>query len=78
MARYAGKVVCEPEMADNEVVYEVDVGGECLMAESSGRQAVKDYLFVRKGQNIEIEGNMADSHIEVSSAKIDIADIANT
>lgn len=72
-----GIVTKTPLICKNRVVYEVKIGDEDFMAESVGTQAVKDYLFVRKGQNIDIEGDIISNQIEVQNAKIDIASIIN-
>ena len=68
----AGTIIEMPKTLDNNDVYEVKIDGENIIARSAGKQAVKDYLFIRKGQSVEIEGNIINSHIEVQSAKIDI------
>lgn len=73
-----GVVTQTPLICGNNAVYEVNIGGKEFLAESGGTQAVKDYLFVRKGHSIEIEGEITNSHIEVQNAKIDIASIINT
>lgn len=70
-----GIVTKTPLICGNKAVYEVSIDGEKFSAESDGAQAVKDYLFVRTGQSIEFEGNITSSHINVQSAKIDIASI---
>lgn len=72
-----GIVTKPPLICDNKVIYEINVDGGEFMVGSIGVQAVKDYLFVRKGQSIEIEGNITNSYIDVQKAKIDIAEIVN-
>lgn len=73
-----GIVTQTPLICNNKAIYEVNIDGEDFTAESAGTQAVKDYLFVRKGHSIEIEGNITSSYIEVQNAKIDIVSIVNT
>lgn len=73
-----GIVTKTPSICGNNAVYEVKIDGKEFAAGSGGAQAVKDYLFVRKGQSIEFEGDISSCHIEVQSAKIDIASIIDT
>lgn len=73
-----GIVTRTPIICDDKAVYGVKFDGKEFLAESVGTQAVKDYLFVRKGQCIDIEGNIISNHIEVQDAKINIASIINT
>lgn len=39
---------------------------------TTGKQAVKDFLFVRKGQKMEIEGKETGGDIYVEQAKIEL------
>ncbi|HJC25227.1 MAG TPA: hypothetical protein H9761_16255 [Candidatus Eisenbergiella merdavium] len=63
---------------DNETGrYKVDVGGREYEVVSKGRQAIKDYLFIRKGQRLEIEGEEENSRIRLEKCKIDIQSECN-
>ena len=60
------------EIMDNSVKYNVikeDISYNVL---SLNRQAVKDAIFLRQGQNINIDGNSDGDVIYVSKAMIDI------
>lgn len=70
-----GKVIKEPEIFEDKATYELSYCGKQISAESSGRQAVKDFLFIRRGQDVEIEGDPSKNHIKVSKAKIDISNL---
>jgi len=76
--KQAGVVINVPEIINNKAIYEISIDGKRFTAESVGNQAIKDYLFIRKGQNVEIEGDISDKHIEVQQAKIDISGMINT
>lgn len=70
-----GKVLSEPEVDCERVHYTADFQGKVCTVNSSGKQAVKDYLFVRKGQSIEVEGIVQDNTLDVQSARIEIGNL---
>lgn len=73
-----GIVTQAPLICNSKVIYEVNIDGEDFIAESVGTQAVKDYLFIRRGQNVEIEGDISDKHMVVQKARIDISGTLDT
>lgn len=75
--KQAGIVTNMPEIINNKTFYEVNIDGQGLTVKSDGMQAVKDYLFIKQGQNVVIEGDIFDKHIEVQKARIDILGIIN-
>lgn len=77
-SKQSGIVTNMPEIINNKAIYEISIDGEDYIVESDGTQAVKDYLFIRRGQNVVIEGDISDKHIEVQKARIDISGTTNT
>lgn len=73
-----GIVTQSPLICNSKAIYEVNIDGEDFIAESVGAQAVKDYLFIRRGQNVEIDGDIYDKHIVVQKARIDISGTLDT
>ncbi len=51
-----GIVIKEPEEADIPCVYEIEDEGNMYLVISDGPQAIKDYLFIRNGQEVQVEG----------------------
>lgn len=65
-----GEVITEVEHAKNTSRYRIlHAEGECRIV-SEGEQAVHDYLFVRKGQQMEIEGELKKEELHSQKAKI--------
>jgi hypothetical protein len=60
------------EIKDNSVKYNVIKEDKSYNVLSLNRQAVKDAIFLRQGQNINIDGNSDGDVIYVSKAMIDI------
>ena len=60
------------EIMDNSVKYNVIKEDKSYNVLSLNRQAVKDAIFLRRGQNINIDGNSDGDVIYVSKAMIDI------
>lgn len=60
------------EIMDNSVKYNVIKEDKSYNVLSLNRQAVKDAIFLRQGQNINIDGNSDGDVIYVSKAMIDI------
>lgn len=58
---------------DDRVTYEVTAPKKRYRVCSDGRQAVKDAVFLREGQRIEISGMPKGKLIIVKDAKIDIS-----
>ncbi len=54
--------------------YRVNVGGREYEIVSAGRQAIKDYLFIRKGQKLEIEGRADGPYIRPEKCRICLKD----
>ena len=60
------------EIMDNSVKYNVIKEDKSYNVLSLNRQAVKDAIFLRQGQNINIDGKSDGDVIYVSKAMIDI------
>ena len=58
--------------------YRVSVGGREYEIVSRGRQAIKDYLFIRKGQKPEIEGTADGPYIRPETCRISLRDGCRT
>ena len=63
-----------------EAIYEKDKVAYKVMSDdikydvvSSGKQAMKDLIFIRKGQEIEIQGNLEGEMIQAEKSKISIS-----
>ncbi|MDO4464624.1 MAG: hypothetical protein Q4C57_08745 [Bacillota bacterium] len=52
--------------------YILEGNEECYQVIATGKQALKDYLFVRKGQKVKLEGKEAGGSIIVEQAKIEL------
>ena len=64
----------------DEAIYEKDKAAYKVMSDdikydvvSSGKQAMKDLIFIRKGQEIEIQGNLEGEMIQAEKSKISIS-----
>ena len=55
--------------------YRGDVGRREYEIVSAGRQAIKDYLFIRKGQKLEIEGRADGPYIRPEKCRICLKDV---
>ena len=56
--KISARVVTEVTRDRESGRYLVNVGGREYEIVSKGRQAIRDYLFIRKGQSVEIEGKI--------------------
>ena len=69
-----GTVKSDVELSDEcRAFYEISSDGKAYRIKSEGKQAIKDAIFIRKGQTISIEGTISSDTMEVESAKIDIS-----
>lgn len=64
-----GIVTEEVVQNDDQSHYKVNSGGKEYAITSTGRQAVKDNMFIRKGQHMVIEGKEASIKRNVLSEK---------
>lgn len=64
-----GIVTKEVIQSKNSSQYALDSGGKEYAIVSTGRQAIKDNLFVRKGQHMIVEGKKVPAKSEVLSKK---------
>ncbi len=60
------------EVLDDRVSYSISTDNKRICVHSKNRQAVKDAVFLRKGQNIRIKGTDDKDGILVQEARIDI------
>ena len=65
-----GKVIDEIKKEDDNAKYHVLADKTEYEVVAKGRQAFKDYLFVRKHQQVEIEGILEAKRIFLEKAKI--------
>ena len=70
--RISGKVV-ENVIIDNHTSkYKIKSRDGTYIVKAYGKEAIKDYLFIREGQIVTIEGEMFDSHISKEKAFISL------
>lgn len=70
--RISGKVV-ENVIIDNHTSkYTIKSRDGTYIVKAYGKEAIKDYLFIREGQVVTIEGEMFDSHISKEKAFISL------
>lgn len=65
-----GKVVDELVKENDQTKFHIAADGAEYEVVSRGRQAIKDYLFVRKHQQVEVEGILEAKRIFLKKAKI--------
>jgi hypothetical protein len=70
--RVEGKIEGNIEIAGNKVKYHVASGGDSYQVCSQNKQAVKDAIFLRKGQRVIIRGAPEGDQINVKESWIDI------
>lgn len=69
-----GTVKSDVKLSDEcRASYEISSGGRAYRVRSDGKQAIKDAIFIRKGQTISIEGTISNNTMEVETARIDIS-----
>lgn len=68
----AGEVMDEMIEGKNSSRYHILVDGTEYEVIVKGRQAIKDYLFVRKHQQVEIEGTLEAKKIFSEKARIQL------
>ena len=67
-----GVVEKEAAINGNEVKYQVNSNGSSYDIISKEKQAVKDLIFLRKGQNVEVEAFQKDNRYISQGSVIDI------
>ena len=72
--KISARVVTEVTRDRESGRYLVNVGGREYEIVSKGRQAIRDYLFIRKGQKLEIEGRADGSYIRPEKCRICLKD----
>lgn len=65
-----GEVISEVEVNSYNSRFKLRNQNQTYTVIASGMQAMKDYLFVRKGQRIEVQGKEKENVIVLESAKI--------
>lgn len=65
-----GEVISEVEVNSYDSRFKLRNQNQTYTVITSGMQAMKDYLFVRKGQRMEVEGKAKENVIVLESAKI--------
>lgn len=70
-----GIVTNEATINQDTAKYSVNMSDNQYVIESSGRQAVKDYIFIRKGQFVEVEGTFMDKCIVSKKTRIELGKI---
>lgn len=73
--KIVGVVETEALASDNEAKYKVDSDGISYEIVSTDKQAVKDLIFLRKGQKIEVDATVVNNNYVSKGAIIDIASI---
>lgn len=68
--RINGKVVEDVFCDEEESKYSIQQDGKRYEIISRGLQAIKDYLFVRKGQSMIIDGNPVGEVVYVEKAHV--------
>ena len=59
-------------LSEGRAGYDIISGDERYLVRSEGRQAIKDAIFVRKGQYMDITGEADDHVIKPEISRIDI------
>ena len=72
--KISARVVTEVTRDRESGRYLVNVGGRDYEIVSKGRQAIRDYLFIRKGQKLEIEGRADGPYIRPEKCRICLKD----
>ena len=67
-----GIVTNEAIINQGTAKYSVNMSDNQYVIESSGRQAVKDYIFIREGQLVEVEGTFKDKCIVSKKTRIEL------
>lgn len=67
-----GLVTNEATINQDTAMYSVSMSDNQYVIESFGRQAVKDYIFIREGQLVEVEGTFKDKGIVAQKTRIEI------
>ena len=67
-----GIVTNDATINQDTAMYSVSMSDNQYVIESSGRQAVKDYIFIREGQLVEVEGTFKDKCIVSQKTRIEL------
>lgn len=67
-----GIVTNDATINQDTAMYSVSMSDNQYVIESSGRQAVKDYIFIREGQLVEVEGTFKDKCIMSQKTRIEL------
>lgn len=67
------EVVRGTTMPEEVSDYVLDTGTECYQIRSVGLKAVKDYLFVRKGQQMQVKGRSEGNLIYAEKERIELS-----
>ena len=67
-----GIVTNEAIINQGKAKYSVNMSDNQYVIESSGRQAIKDYIFIREGQLVEVEGTFKDKCIVSKKTRIEL------
>lgn len=67
-----GIVTNDATINQDTAIYSVSMSDNQYVIESSGRQAVKDYIFIREGQLVEVEGTFKDKCIVSQKTRIEL------
>ena len=57
---------------DNKASYDIISEGERYIVTSEGKQAIKDMIFIRRGQQVCIDADVTGRTLKVRSSMIDI------
>ncbi len=66
------------DVKDDHVEYDISRKDKRYHVRSENKQAVKDAVFLRKGQKIEIRGTGGDGMILVRESRLDIRSMGKT
>ena len=68
--KVTGEVIDEVCNNKDNGSYHISSGNKEYEIISKGKQALKDYLLIRKGQQVIVEGNQKDNTIHTEKSKI--------
>ncbi|MBO4373867.1 MAG: hypothetical protein J5829_02060 [Lachnospiraceae bacterium] len=79
MKRIKGTVESMADLTyDNKASYGIISEGEKYIVTSEGKQALKDLIFIRKGQQVCIDADVSGRTLKAISSVIDIGTISQT
>ena len=65
-----GSVCSEVKYSEGKSNYKISCSQYEYEVISYGKQAIKDFIFIRKGQNVEVDGNLKKEKIYPIKEKI--------